>query len=211
MYNTEKTFSLADIIESDEEDMDFAVAELWCFADGNNSHNLPISNEVLVRDAHTILGKFVVAKYDQWKKDVTTHVPDEQIIGYIDPRQEIRFEKKIVDGEEKTFLVVNALMSKIYCSQVIELFQKDNHRAVSCEFSCALQYEEDSYGRPIDEFGRVLKCPNPILGYSMHGVTILGKDVLPSISGADMDIKKFAMSLEKDVFKRLASKYSERR
>ena len=87
-----KSFSINDIkLYKEDENVDFAIAEIEALADHSNTHKNPISLDVLKEYSDTFLGKFVVAKYDKWTKDVTTHVPDEAIIGYIDPRQEIRY------------------------------------------------------------------------------------------------------------------------
>lgn len=189
-----KSFSVNDIqLYKDDENVDFAIAEIYALADHSNSHKNPISTEVLKEYADTFLGKFVVAKYDKWTKDVTTHVPDEVVIGYIDPRQKVRFKTKVVNGEEKTFVVVYATLSKLYATDIVEMFRKDNNRSVSCEFSCQTMYEEDENGVPLAEFGTPMYGEeNPILAYSIHGITVLGLKVNPSVAGAEMQIKKFA-------------------
>ena len=77
-----KQFSVDDIyLFTDDEDVDFALGEVYLLAEGNNSHKNPISLDVLKRDAHTMLGKFLIAKYSDFQKDVTTHTQDQQIVG----------------------------------------------------------------------------------------------------------------------------------
>lgn len=194
-----KSFSINDIkLYKEDENVDFAIAEIEALADHSNTHKNPISLDVLKEYSDTFLGKFVVAKYDKWTKDVTTHVPDEAIIGYIDPRQEIRYRTKIVDGIEKTFVVVDATLSKLYATEIVEMFRQNNHRSVSCEFSCATLYEENEDGIPIAEHGTLMYGEeNPILAYSIHGITVLGLKVNPSVAGAEMSIKKFAEEAQK--------------
>lgn len=180
MKETLKYFSINDVvINHDDEDVDFAHAKIYAVAEGNNSHKNPFSLEVLKRDADTILGKFVVAKFNKFFSDTEGHEKDENIVGYIDPRETVSFEEKDVDGENKTFLVVNALISKIYASDIVEMFKTVNQRSVSCEFSC-MEGEEDEEGNV------------PILSYKMHGITILGLNYRPSSKGSEIKILQFA-------------------
>lgn len=189
-----KNFSVEDvqIFGNQDNNVDFAIAEIWAFAEGNNSHSNPISKEVLERDADTFKGKFVVAKFNKFKNDVTTHVSDEAIVGYVNPQEKIEFKTKIVDGIEKEFVVVKCLLSKIYANEIVEMFKFNNERTVSCEFACNLQYEENEKGHAVDEYGIELNIPNPILSYHIYGITILGLSFTPSIRGTEIKIKQFA-------------------
>lgn len=212
MFNTLKNFSINNVqmYKAQNEDLDFSIVEIWGLAEGNNSHKNPISKEVLERDANTFKGKFIIGKYDKLKKDSTTHVTDQAIWGYIDPNEPIEFKTKIVDGVEKEFAVVKGVLSKIYANDVVEMFRQNNNRTVSCEFSCNLQYEEDEYGRPIDEYGNIIDDVNPILGYSIHGITVLGLEYNPSIRGTEIKVKQFVESNNSDIeLKKVAKKRFE--
>lgn len=212
MFNTLKNFSINNVqmYKAQNEDLDFSIVEIWALAEGNNSHKNPISKEVLERDANTFKGKFIIGKYDKLKKDSTTHVTDQAIWGYIDPNEPIEFKTKIVDGVEKEFVVVKGVLSKIYANDVVEMFRQNNNRTVSCEFSCNLQYEEDEYGRPIDEYGNIIDDVNPILGYSIHGITVLGLEYNPSIRGTEIKVKQFVESNNSDIeLKEVAKKRFE--
>ena len=212
MFNTLKNFSINNVqmYKAQNEDLDFSIVEIWGLAEGNNSHKNPISKEVLERDANTFKGKFIIGKYDKLKKDSTTHVTDQAIWGYIDPNEPIEFKTKIVDGVEKEFAVVKGVLSKIYANDVVEMFRQNNNRTVSCEFSCNLQYEEDEYGRPIDEYGNIIDDVNPILGYSIHGITVLGLEYNPSIRGTEIKVKQFVESNNSDIeLKEVAKKRFE--
>lgn len=212
MFNTLKNFSINNVqmYKAQNEDLDFSIVEIWALAVGNNSHKNPISKEVLERDANTFKGKFIIGKYDKLKKDSTTHVTDQAIWGYIDPNEPIEFKTKIVDGVEKEFVVVKGVLSKIYANDVVEMFRQNNNRTVSCEFSCNLQYEEDEYGRPIDEYGNIIDNVNPILGYSIHGITVLGLEYNPSIRGTEIKVKQFVESNNSDIeLKEVAKKRFE--
>ncbi len=194
-----KEFSIDDVkmYREQDEDMDFSIVEIWALAEGNNSHRNPFSVEVLEKDANTFKGKFIVAKYNKFKKDAEGHEIDEAIVGYVDPREKIEFKKKFVnkDKMEKEFVVVKALLSKIYAKDIVDMFRKNNSRKVSCEFSCKTKYEENQYGRPIDEYGREMNVDNPILSYHIHGITILGLSVNPSVPETEIKVKQFAEKL----------------
>ena len=176
MNETIKQFSINDVnLFKDDDSADFALAEIYFLSDGNNVQNCPIPTEVLKRDAKTVLGKFVVAKFDKWIGDVTSHVPDEVIIGYIPMESEVRFVKK--DG--KTFAVCDAIISKIYSTEVYNLFKEENYRSVSSEFSCSQPNANEMGEGEVDAL-------------IVRGITLLGKSVRPAISGANMQIKKFS-------------------
>ena len=193
-----KKFSVEDVqlYREQNEDPDFAYVELWALAEGNNSHRNPFSKEVLERDADTFKGKFIVAKYNKFEKDTEAHALNQSILGYVPPNEEIEFKTKEVDGIEKEFVVVKGLLSKIYAKEVVDLFRTNNGRTVSCEFSCATQYEENEYGKAIDENGLELDVDNPILSYHIHGITILGLKYNPSVAGTEIKVKQFAEQCE---------------
>ena len=207
-----KKFSIEDVqlYREQDEDPDFAYVELWALAEGNNSHRNPFSKEVLERDADTFKGKFIVAKYDKFKGDVKGHELDESIIGYVPPNEEVEFKNKEVEGVEKEFVVVKGLLSKIYAKEVIDLFRTNNGRTVSCEFSCATQYEENEYGKAIDENGLELDVDNPVLKYHIHGITVLGLRLSPSVKGTEIKVKQFAEKCEQQSLKQFAEERKEK-
>ena len=142
MQKSVKNFSIDDVqmYREQQEDADFSVVEIWALAEGNNSHRNPFSREVLEKYSDTFKGKFIVAKFDKWTKDAEGHELDEVITGYIDPREEIEFKTKEVDGIEKEFVVIRGLLSKIYATEIVEMFRTHNDRTVSCEFSCSTMF-----------------------------------------------------------------------
>lgn len=189
-----KKFSVDDVqmYREQNEDPDFATVELWCLSTGSNSHRNPFSKEVLEKDADTFKGKFIVAKYDKFTKDAMSHETDENIVGYVFPNDEIEFRNKEVDGVEREFVVVKGVLSKVYAKEIVDMFRTNNNRTVSCEFACATEYDENEYGQPIDEFGTVLDCENPILSYHIFGITILGISIKPSVKQTEIKVKQFA-------------------
>ena len=207
-----KKLSIEDVqlYREQDEDPDFAYVELWALAEGNNSHRNPFSKEVLERDADTFKGKFIVAKYNKFEKDTEAHALNQSILGYVPPNEEIEFKTKEVDGIEKEFVVVKGLLSKIYAKEVVDLFRTNNGRTVSCEFSCATQYEENEYGKAIDENGLELDVDNPILSYHIHGITILGLKYNPSVAGTEIKVKQFAEKCEQQSLKQFAEERKEK-
>ena len=206
-----KKFSVDNVQMSREqsEDPDFAIVELWAFSEGNNTHRNPITREVLEEYSDTFKGKFIVAKYDKFTKDATTHLPEEVIVGYVSPIDNVEFKTKEVDGEEREFVVVKGVLSKVYAEEVVDMFRSHNERSVSCEFRCSTLYEENEYGEPIDEFGMKLECDNPILAYHIFGITILGLSVAPSIKSTEIKVKKF-MEKSKPTMKQLAEQRKDK-
>ena len=206
-----KKFSVDNVQMSREqsEDPDFAIVELWAFSEGNNTHRNPITREVLEEYSDTFKGKFIVAKYDKFTKDATTHLPEEVIVGYVSPIDNVEFKTKEVDGEEREFVVVKGVLSKVYAEEVVDMFRTHNERSVSCEFRCSTLYEENEYGEPIDEFGMKLECDNPILAYHIFGITILGLSVAPSIKSTEIKVKKF-MEKSKPTMKQLAEQRKDK-
>ena len=206
-----KKFSVEDVqlYREQNEDPDFAYVELWALAEGNNSHRNPFSKEVLERDAHTFKGKFIVAKYDKFQNDTEGHELDEIIIGYVPPNEELEFKNKEVDGVEKEFVVAKGVLSKIYAKEVVDLFRTNNGRTVSCEFSCATQYEENEYGRAIDDNGLEMDVDNPVLKYHIHGITVLGLKYNPSVAGTEIKVKQFAEQCEQQSLKQFAEERKE--
>lgn len=176
MNETIKQFSINDVnLFKDDDSADFALAEIYFLSDGNNAQNCPIPTEVLKRDAKTVLGKFVVAKFDKWVGDVTSHDTEEVIIGYVPMESEVRFVEK--DG--RTFAVCNAIISKIYATEVYTLFKEENYRSVSSEFSCSQPNANEMGEGEVDSL-------------IIRGITVLGRSVKPAILGANMQMKKFS-------------------
>lgn len=189
-----KKFSVDDVqmYREQNEDPDFAVVEIYALAEGNNSHKNPFSREVLEHDADTFKGKFIIGKYDKFTKDTESHEIEQSVLGYVPPNEEVEFRMKEVDGVEKEFVVVKGLLSKIYAKDVVDMFRSKNERTVSCEFSCSTEYDENEYGKAVDEFGVELNIDNPVLSYHIHGITVLGLHYNPSVAGTEIKVKQFA-------------------
>lgn len=155
-----------------EEDTEFAVANINFLSTAPNSHELDISEDVLTQCAPTALGKWLVGKYNNWTKDVESHEEKETIFGIFPETQEVEFYKK--DG----YLVARAkaVISKIYAKEFYDIFKRDNGRNVSVEMTVN---SYDSNGKEIVE------------SFNIFGVTCLGKKINGSCPQANMEMIKF--------------------
>lgn len=174
-----KHFSLDDLPlirqDNDTDSLDFFIARMGFIASGENRQDCYISEETLKTYAPTIKGKFVTAKYSWWEDDVQSHEKDLDIIGYIPFESEVTFERT-EDGRLMAFC--EAVLSKIYCFNVYQLFRKENYRSVSAEFSCSMKDEDSDTGE--------------IVSMNFHSITILGKEISPAIPDANMKVVKFS-------------------
>lgn len=183
--NLKKSFSIDDIdIVETENSSKYFEAEMWCLAAKNNSHHNPISEDVLRKDKDSAKGAWVVCDYDQFTHDATTHTDEEQIVGVVprDSTVELRRDKMGV-----LWIVVTAVLSKVYHPEVWEMFKQHNFRYVSCEFRCTEDDEDDEGNKPITSFDIV-------------GITILGSGTLPSCEDANMKIMKFSADEANEYF-----------
>lgn len=159
------------LIERSDEQL--AIAEIWVCHDQNNLHNMPISLGSIKRAAPTLLNKFVVAEFKNG--DFTTHTPYEQIIGFFPKENNIRY----VEKNGKTYLVADAIISKIYADWAITVFENENERPVSMEIE-VVDSGKDDLGR--DE----------IREFIFLGVTILSKKTQEACVGSKVSITKFS-------------------
>lgn len=163
-----------EIVPEEYSDSQLAVVEIYVCHDGNNRHNVPITREALVRAKDTLKNKFLVAGFDG--NDFEGHEPDEQIVGFFPESSKMKFEKR----KGRTYLVAQAIMSKVYANWAYEIFkEKGNHRDVSMEITVlAGQVDENDNLLTIEEF-------------VFNGVTILGLSHVPACEGSSASIIKF--------------------
>lgn len=168
-------FSVSDIQSvATEDSVEFAIAKIAVLSTKPNSHKINITEEILRRDGLSILGKWVVADFDG--TDTTTHTNNEKIVGIIPSDQTPEFVEN-EDGSVTMF--VEAVISKIYATEVYELFKNHNFRNVSVEMGTA--DDEEREDGSID-----------ITGLCIFGVTILGLSVGGSCPDANMQIIRFS-------------------
>lgn len=160
----------------DYSDNQLAIVEVYVCHDGNNHHNMPIDLSVIKKAKKTLKNKFLVAGFDG--DDFEGHEPDEQIVGFFPESSEMKFVEK--DG--KTYLVAQAIMSKIYAKWAYDVFvdDEDNYRSVSMEITVLGTEVNDDDGL------------EHITKFVFNGVTLLGESHMPACEGANASIIKFS-------------------
>ena len=160
----------------DYSDNQLAIVEVYVCHDGNNHHNMPIDLSVIKKAKRTLKNKFLVAGFDG--DDFEGHEPDEQIVGFFPESSEMKFVEK--DG--RTYLVAQAIMSKIYAKWAYDVFvdDEDNYRSVSMEITVLGTEVNDDDGL------------EHITKFVFNGVTLLGESHMPACEGANASIIKFS-------------------
>ena len=160
----------------DYSDNQLAIVEIYVCHDGNNHHNMPIDLSVIKKAKKTLKNKFLVAGFDG--DDFEGHEPDEQIVGFFPESSEMKFVEK--DG--RTYLVAQAIMSKIYAKWAYDVFvdDEDNYRSVSMEITVLGTEVNDDDGL------------EHITKFVFNGVTLLGESHMPACEGANASIIKFS-------------------
>lgn len=171
-------FAVEDIEQiqfDDYDEKEFAIAKVGFMSNRPNSHKLEISEEVLRKNANTVLGKWMVVKMDFMGLDAEGHDPQEHIVGFFPKDQEIEF---VEDEEGYVRAYATAVISKIYAKDYCKMFDGDNERAVSIEMMCNTEN-----GKDMDD---------KVLSFTIVGVTTLGKAIRPSIPESDVSFVRFS-------------------
>ena len=163
-----------DVID-DYSDNQFAIVEIYVCHDGNNLHNMPIDLSVIKKAKKTLKNKFLVAGFDG--DDFEGHEPDELIVGVFPESSEMKF----VEKNGKTYLVAQAIISKVYAKWAYDVFveDEDNERAVSMEITVL--------GTELQDDGL-----EHITKFVFNGVTLLGESHMPACEGSNASIIKFS-------------------
>lgn len=156
-----------------DNDPELAIAKALFLSTRPNSHGFHLSDKVLRKYAPTILGKFLVGNLNLFGTDVMSHEKKPDIFGYIPTTQEVEFVEAD-DGYLDAY--VNIVVSKIYATEVYNLFLDDNFRNVSVEMRVMYTDEES---KDVAEF-------------NVAGLTVLGKLVNPSVPRAHMEMVRFS-------------------
>lgn len=157
---------------SEYEDEEFAVAKMGYLSTKPNSHGLKISEEVLRKDAKTVLNKWLVADMTS-VVDAGTHTKEEKIVGRVPKEQEVEF---VYDKDGYLRAYADVVISKIYAKDFCKIFEEDNNRAVSVEMRVISDKDDEDL---VDSFKIV-------------GVTTLGKSVRPSCPDSDITFTRFS-------------------
>lgn len=169
-------FQLEDAVEYPEwcdnyPEHKFTVFKCCFLSTKPNAHKLDISDDVLRRDAQSILGNMLVAKIQNG--DATTHLPSEIQYGYFPREQEIEFAEE--DGITKASAY--AVVSKRYSKELNNIFEFDNLRNSSVEMTVTTDNDEDE---------------GKVVALDIFGLTVLGKAVDGSCPDADIKMVRFS-------------------
>lgn len=169
-------FQLEDAVEYPEwcdnyPEHKFTVFKCCFLSTKPNAHKLDISNDVLRRDAQSILGNMLVAKIQNG--DATTHLPSEIQYGYFPREQEIEFVEE--DGVTKAYAY--AVVSKHYSKELNNIFEFDNLRNSSVEMTVTMDKDEDE---------------GKVVALDIFGLTVLGKAINSSCPDADIKMVRFS-------------------
>lgn len=159
----------------------FTVYRCCFLSTKENSHHIPITEEVLKECASSILGTWLVAKIE-WG-DSTTHRKDEQIYGYFPMEQKIEFVED-EDGILKAYAY--AVVSKRYSKEFNGIFEFDNLRNSSVEMT--VNYSDEN--------------ENDVVGFDIEALTCLGKTVNGSCPDADIRMVRFSEKEAETFFKK---------
>ena len=170
-------FQLEDAVEYPEwcdnyPEHKFTVFKCCFLSTKPNAHKLDISDDVLRRDAQSILGNMLVAKIQNG--DATTHLPSEIQYGYFPREQEIEFVEE--DGVTKAYAY--AVVSKHYSKELNNIFEFDNLRNSSVEMTVTTDNDEDE---------------GKVVALDIFGLTVLGKAINGSCPDADIKMVRFSI------------------
>ena len=168
-------FSIDDIQEvATEDSVEFAIARIAVLSTKQNSHKVNITKEILKRDGKSVLGKWVIADFDG--TDVTTHTQNTHIIGIVPTDSNIEF---VENPDGTTTMFVDAIISKLYATEIYNLFRTHNFRNVSVEMATANDRENEDGSIDID-------------GLNIYSICVLGISVGGSCPDANMSITRFS-------------------
>lgn len=170
-------FQLEDAVEYPEwcdnyPEYKFTVFKCCFLSTKPNAHKLDISDDVLRRDAQSILGNMLVAKIQNG--DATTHLPSEIQYGYFPREQEVEFVEE--DGVTKAYAY--AVVSKHYSKELNNIFEFDNLRNSSVEMTVTTDKDEDE---------------GKVIALDIFGLTVLGKAINGSCPDADIKMVRFSI------------------
>ena len=170
-------FQLEDAVEYPEwcdnyPEHKFTVFKCCFLSTKPNAHKLDISDDVLRRDAQSILGNMLVAKIQNG--DATTDLPSEIQYGYFPREQEIEFVEE--DGVTKAYAY--AVVSKHYSKELNNIFEFDNLRNSSVEMTVTTDKDEDE---------------GKVVALDIFGLTVLGKAINGSCPDADIKMVRFSV------------------
>lgn len=164
-----------------DDDIEFAFGNADFLSNRPNSHKHIYSEEVIKEYAPTVLGKWVVAEYNKYTSDATTHTDNEVIVGYVPISQEVKYR---YDADGYLIANVDIIISKIYATDVYEMFKRKNYKSVSIEELVNFTEETKNIIDGVEE--------KIIESFNICGITILGDKYNPSVPNANIQLTKMS-------------------
>jgi hypothetical protein len=183
-FQDKVTMSISNWSEYQNDDsIEFAFGKVDFLSNRPNSHKHLYSEEVIKENAPTVLGKWVVAEFNKYTSDATTHTDNEVIVGYVPTSQEVKYR---YDADGYLVASVDVIISKIYATDVYEMFKRKNYKSVSIEELVNFTEETSNIIDGVEE--------KVIESFNICGITILGDNYNPSVPNANIQLTKMSES-----------------
>lgn len=180
-FENKVQMSISDVTKFwNDESYEFAYGTVDFLSNRPNSHNHTYPEEVIKEYAPSIINKWVVAEYSKTEGDVTSHTDNQKIVGIV-PQQEVKYR---YDEDGYIIASVDIVMSKIYATDVYEIFKSNNKRSVSVELM--LGFTDETKNIP-NGFGEKI-----VTGFNIVGVTVLGLAYNPSVPNANIQMTRMS-------------------
>ena len=200
-YQNRITMSISDWVNYiDDDNIEFAFGKVDFLSNKPNSHRHIYSEEVIKEYAPTVLGKWVVADYDKYTSDATTHTLGEVIVGYVPVSQEVQYR---YNAEGFLVASVDVIISKLYATNVYEMFKTKNYKSVSIEE--LVNFVEEDVSKIDGYEDKVIES------FNICGITILGDKYNPSVPDANIQLTKMSNDeVNKELIESAYITYSEK-
>lgn len=175
----------------DYDEDDYMIAHVKYMSDEMNSHHINVTEEVLRESAPSVLGKWVTAEVVNG--DCTTHTDGQVIVGIVPKDQDVEFVERTVGENTYHDAYVDCIISKRYAKEYCDVFSEDdNRRNVSIEAVFTLDEDEIN-----------------AVSFDIKTITTLGKNVLPSVKGANIEIVRFSEDEAEKYYSKFAKNESD--
>ncbi len=188
-FNNKVTMAIEDWynVQNDDGDYEFAYGTVDFLSTRPNSHKHIFTEDVIKEYAPSVINKWVIAYYDESQGDVTTHVHNQHIIGRV-PEQEVKYRY-----DEDGYLVasVDVILSKLYATDVYELFKRYNYRSVSIEELVGFSEDTEMFEDGVKE--------KKVTGFNITAISVLGLSYRPSVPNANIQLTKMSEMNEENL------------
>lgn len=174
-------------VQNDDGDYEFAYGTVDFLSTRPNSHKHIFTEDVIKEYAPSVINKWVIAYYDDLTGDVTTHVKNQHIIGRV-PEQEVKYR---YDEDGYLIASVDVILSKLYATDVYELFKRYNYRSVSIEELVGFSEDTEMF-----EDGKQEK---KVTGFNITAISVLGLSYRPSVPNANIQLTKMSEMNEENL------------